>query len=44
MRHTQKKIKLLRNNSIEIKVEIGTNLLTPRLYKDKTNKMKIDKQ
>ena len=36
--HAQKKkIKLLRNSSIEIKVEIVTNLLWPRLYKDKTN-------
>ena len=34
--HTQKLIKLSRNSSIEIKVEIVTNLLRLKLYKDKT--------
>lgn len=29
--HSQKKSKLFRNNSIEINVEIVTNLLKPRL-------------
>ena len=33
----KKLIKLLRNSSIEIKVEIVTNILKQRLYKDKTN-------
>ena len=32
-----KKIKLVRNSSTEIKVEIVANLLRSRLYKDKTN-------
>ena len=34
---TPKKNKLFRNSSVEIKVEIVTNLSRPRLYRDKTN-------
>ena len=33
----KKEIKLFRNSSIEIKLEIVANLLRPKLYNDKTN-------